>query len=107
MTEPQFNVTVDVASPGKVTESAINIAQDACNDIQSVLTDISDDSTLTTTNYTADYGLKGANVSIDTAAGAMVIDDLMQKISTKVQVAAQLLSTANKMQQAASRALQG
>jgi hypothetical protein len=45
----------------------------------------------------------GGNVDIKTAAGAMVIDDLMQKISTKVQVAAQLLSTANNIAKTASR----
>ena len=48
------------------------------------------------------YGITG-EANITQASGAMVIDDLMQKISTKVQVAAQLLSTANKINQTASR----
>lgn len=48
------------------------------------------------------YSITGT-VDIKTAAGAMVIDDLMQKISTKVQVAAQLLSTANNIAKTASR----
>ena len=50
------------------------------------------------------YGI-GGSADITTAAGAMVIDDLMQKISTKVQVAAQLLSTANNIAKTASRVL--
>ena len=50
------------------------------------------------------YGISG-EADITTAAGAMVIDDLMQKISTKVQVAAQLLSTANNIAKTASRVL--
>ena len=48
------------------------------------------------------YGITG-NADIRTASGAMVIDDLMQKISTKVQVAAQLLSTANSINKTVSR----
>ena len=46
-----------------------------------------------------------ATVDISQASGAMVIDDLMQKISTKVQVAAQMLAATNNIQKTASRIL--
>lgn len=51
------------------------------------------------------YGVKVGDegLQINSAAGAMVVDDLMQKISTKVQVAAQLLSATNNMNKTASR----
>ncbi len=53
-----------------------------------------------------EYGFaQGTTVDISQASGAMVIDDLMQKISTKVQVASQLLSTANNIAKTASRIL--
>jgi hypothetical protein len=48
-------------------------------------------------------GLDAPGISITQAAGAMVVDDLMQKISTKVQVAAQLLSTSNNINKTVSR----
>jgi hypothetical protein len=52
------------------------------------------------------YGvILNSDLSISTANGAMIIDDLMQKVSTKVQVAAQMLSTANTMAKTASRIL--
>jgi len=52
------------------------------------------------------YGYsKGSNANITQASGAMVIDDLMQKISTKVQVASQMLSTANNINKTASRVI--
>jgi hypothetical protein len=46
-----------------------------------------------------------SDMNITDASGAMVIDDLMQKISTKVQVASQLLSSANNIAKTASRIL--
>ena len=92
-----------------IANIALEIASDGCEAIDAVLRDIVGDSmlgagsnncsaTLSQYSYTLSSG-----ISIDQAAGAMVIDDLMQRISTKVQVAAQLLSTANKNNQTVQR----
>jgi len=122
-----------------IVQQALNIAGEACNEINLVLKDIQGGTgqgainvlgdsgvdgtwTASTSTYVDDtaashtdgintgeevlrsYGIAGT-ADITTAAGAMVIDDLMQKISTKVQVAAQLLSTANNIAKTASRVL--
>jgi len=87
------------------------VAGQGCADINSVLDDIKGDSKLTATNFSTgtgtgldSYGVKLTdNLSISSAAGAMVVDDLMQKISTKVQVAAQMLAAANNANKAATR----
>ena len=90
-----------------IVSSALTMANSGVTDIKSVLDNVQD-SKLTTGEIPAGYGvtITDANgLSINTAAGAMVVDDLMQKISTKVQVAAQLLSTANNINKNVSRAL--
>jgi hypothetical protein len=93
----------------QIVGKALAIASDGCLDINAVLVDISQpDNALTggTGSVAEKYGATiSGSLSINTAAGAMVIDDLMQKISTKVQVAAQLLSAANNMSKTASRIL--
>jgi len=104
--------------PGVSTDQtvgkALEVASDGCNEINSVLKDIQANNILgddgTTNNGITDTGaevLAKYNVTgtanITQASGAMVIDDLMQKISTKVQVAAQLLSTANNINKTVSR----
>lgn len=113
-----------------IVEKAVGIASEGCNEINLVLSDIKDDSYLTgnsdtnETNGASDpswkvtdtvtghkdndvldkYGITlSDNLNISQASGAMVIDDLMQKISTKVQVAAQLLSSANNINKTVSR----
>ena len=111
-----------------IVGTAVQTAQQACEDISSVLADISDDNVLgggsiskgdpnylnpttgdvvTGGDVAASYGatLPSTGLNISEASGAMVIDDLMQKISTKVQVASQLLSTANNIAKTASRIL--
>ena len=111
-----------------IVGTAVETAQEACEDISSVLMDISDDNVLGGTGFNrrpelpkpneqddvvtggdvaASYGatLPSTGLNISEASGAMVIDDLMQKISTKVQVASQLLSTANNIAKTASRIL--
>jgi hypothetical protein len=100
-----------VKSTSDIANTAIQVADQACQDINSVLEDIKPDSDLDSANYTTgsgtgvnSYGVKlEAPLSISSAAGAMVVDDLMQKISTKVQVAAQMLSAANNANKAATR----
>ena len=90
-----------------IVSSALKMANEGVTDIKSVLDNVQD-SKLTTSEIPAGYGVTitdTAGLSINTAAGAMVVDDLMQKISTKVQVAAQLLSTANNINKNVSRAL--
>jgi len=88
--------------------TALEIATDGCNEINAVLRDIQPDNLLGNAEghlvldkYTGEQS--GGTVNITEASGAMVIDDLMQKISTKVQVAAQLLSTANNINKTVSR----
>ena len=101
------------AGTGAVIEKAVFVANQGCTDINSVLTDIKDDSDLDAANYATGtgtgvngYGVKlTTDLSISSAAGAMVVDDLMQKISTKVQVAAQMLSAANNANKAATRVM--
>jgi hypothetical protein len=88
-----------------IVQSALTIAADGVNDISTVLTDVQD-SVLSAGGVRAEYGDNSTtSLNINTAAGAMVVDDLMQKISTKVQVAAQLLSAANNINKTASRVL--
>jgi len=103
--------------------SALLVAKEGCMEINAILSDIQTDNVLgdkidksaTSTDpnnlitndgearwVLSNYGIEG-NANITQASGAMVIDDLMQKISTKVQVAAQLLSTANNINKTASR----
>lgn len=107
-----------------IIQDALYIAQGGCDDIDKILKDIKDDSDIdlngigisdgtastaeTSANSScttvAKYGITGtSDLKIDTAAGAMIVDDLMQKITTKVQVAAQLLSTANNINKTVSR----
>jgi hypothetical protein len=101
-----------------ITTAALQIAGDGCNEIGTVLTDIQSDNVLgdkvstTTANdgearaILTKYGYSTSdNANITQASGAMVIDDLMQKISTKVQVASQMLSTANNINKTASRVI--
>jgi hypothetical protein len=111
-------------SNDSIVQKALDVAAQGVTEINSVLADIQGGTiagdaanTLGDSGYTHEatgevvntgrevldaYGVTG-NVDIESAAGAMVIDDLMQKISTKVQVAAQLLSTANNINKTASR----
>jgi hypothetical protein len=109
-----------------VIQGALDVASDGCADIQNVLDDIQEGSDLNKNRSAGVVMLKGGtgtdaadhvyatskygvyldtDLSISTAAGAMVVDDLMQKISTKVQVAAQLLAASNNMNKTASRIL--
>jgi hypothetical protein len=90
--------------------SATQVAVDTEQDINGLLTSINSGTggTIGTNGSTiaAKYGdTVSDNLSISDASGAMVIDDLMQKMSTKVQVAAQLLSSANNIAKTASRIL--
>lgn len=99
-----------------IVQSALNIAGGGSTDISTVLRDIEGDSVLGS-DSTASVGVSGKAVltsygyasddtaNIQTASGAMVIDDLMQRISTKVQVAAQMLSTINNINKNASRVI--
>lgn len=126
---------VSSCTPDSIVEKAIGVAADGCNEIDSVLADIRTDSVLgdngitstgaheqingvdvDVTHETADASGKGVldkyhvtvgigGISISNAAGAMVIDDLMQKISTKVQVAAQMLATSNNIAKMVARKL--
>ena len=128
-----FNPTASSAE-GTVAQ-ALSIAQNVGDDIKDVLDDIQPDSKindranlgwdsasgleaankygydLTEPNVTIDPVTghpvfnDGAVVDISQASGAMVVDDLMQKMSTKVQVAAQMLAGANNIQKTASRIL--
>ena len=98
-------------------QTALDIAGQACQDINIVLRDIQ--GAAGTGNGSANvlgdcasgtavlgkYNYLQGSVDITSASGAMVIDDLMQKISTSVQVAAQLLSTSNNRAKTASRIL--
>jgi cupin superfamily acireductone dioxygenase involved in methionine salvage len=104
-----------------ITDAALQIAGDGCSEINLVLADIQADNVLgddvSTTATTAandgqarplmtKYGYKATdNANITQASGAMVIDDLMQKISTKVQVASQMLSTANNINKTVARSI--
>jgi hypothetical protein len=99
---------------GDIISAAVTVAGQGCADIKSVLDDIKLDSDLDKVNFstgsgtsgTDSYGVKlDSDLSISSAAGAMVVDDLMQKISTKVQVAAQMLSAANNANKAATRVM--
>lgn len=54
---------------------------------------------------TSQYGKTATGPNITQASGAMIIDDLMQKISTKVQVASQMLATVNNINKTASRVI--
>lgn len=106
-----FDLVSQFQSQSVVTE-ALETAGNACDLITTLVTDVQDGKINDTTGqiFTAENGYGDASLagtSINTAAGAMLIDDLMQKISTKVQVAAQLLATFNRLQKEVTRALQG
>jgi len=94
-----------------VIKGALDMAINAGSAITALVTDVTLDGDIDTIPANCGYDTATATsltgTSIDTAAGAMLIDDLMQKISTKVQVAAQLLATENRLQKEVTRALQG
>ena len=108
---------IPVVSNDTTVGGALEVAREGCEEINAILSDIQKDNILGNDFATSDlnpdnidcgkdvlvnYGIEG-EANITQASGAMVIDDLMQKISTKVQVAAQLLSTANNINKTASR----
>jgi hypothetical protein len=105
MSGNQLNLNGTFQNKNDIVEAAYGIADGACTDINNVLTDIQNDSTLGNTTgansgreVLTDYGYTNVpttGINISQASGAMIIDDLMQKISTKVQVAAQLLAAQN------------
>ena len=114
------DINIDSTRAQMATDATAS-AKAANNDLTKVLTDIQTDNilgndevadwngtTVTTVSSGADvlkeYGYTGT-ADITTATGAMVVDDLMQKISTKVQVASQILAAANNMAKTASRVL--
>jgi len=103
------------SSTDTIVSSALLIAQRGCDEINSVLSDIAADNSLNDNVAAgssaagwihANYDVNvGSGLSTSSASGAMVVDDLMQKISTKVQVSAQLLSTANNINKTVARIL--
>jgi hypothetical protein len=96
----------EFATSDVIQDGAQKMANDGVKAINEVITDISIDGILVDNAMYHDYGVTiSGSLNISSAAGAMVIDDLMQKISTKVQVAAQLLSGNNNLTKTASRIL--
>ena len=109
---------IPTTSQTDIVSNALEIAGDGCNEIGLVLADVQTnnvlgDSETSNAARTVDdsgrdvldrYGISG-NANITSASGAMVIDDLMQRISTKVQVASQMLSTANNINKSAARVI--
>jgi hypothetical protein len=98
----------------EVQSNATSIASTAVDEINKVIKDIASDgwvnndvvAGVANQGLTVAQGYEGTtlgNTSIATAAGAMVIDDLMQKISTKVQVAAQILAASNNLTKTVAR----
>jgi hypothetical protein len=97
-----------------LTKSAVEIAGTGAENIQKVLLDLQGGDSGGAMNVIdqgaksllSQYGYSGdGTVDITKASGAMIIDDLMQKISTQVQVASQLLAGVNNMTKTASRVL--
>lgn len=101
-----------------IISSALDIAGKGSDAISTVLQDIQSDSILGGIDAVnrdlssagqvvlQAYGYSDtAQADIRQASGAMVIDDLMQKISTKVQVASQMLATLNNINKTASRVI--
>jgi len=97
-----------------VQSNATSMASTAVDEINSVIKDIASDGMLNNdvvegvanTGLTVAKTYEGStlgNTNIASAAGAMVIDDLMQKISTKVQVAAQILAASNNLTKTVAR----
>jgi hypothetical protein len=110
--ETNYTIAAQTATQGDIIAKAVEVAGAGCNDINLVLDDIKADSKLSASLFSSgtaltgldSYGVKLTNdLPISSAAGAMVVDDLMQKISTKVQVAAQMLAAANNANKAATR----
>ena len=107
--------TNGVGDQDAILSSAVEVSRLACLDLTNVLNDVQDNSKIDTEGSTDPkngltvakaYGYSnGQAIDISTASGAMVVDDLMQKISTKVQSAAQMLSAANNINKTASRLL--
>lgn len=97
------------ANTDNIVTDALNIASGTTNDISNVLTDLNQNNdVLQGAGLNVLHTYEGAGLNspnITDASGAMIIDDLMQKISTKVQVAAQLLSTANTINKTVSRTM--
>ena len=108
-----FDAATPVAETyNNITSNALQVSSDGCNAISNIIADIQDDNRINETTSGKDgvgcakrYGVVISDLDISTAAGAMVVDDLMQKISTEVQVAAQMLSTANNLNKTAARIL--
>ena len=97
-----------------VQSNATSMASTAVDEINKVIKDIASDGMLNNdvvegvanTGLTVAKTYEGStlgNTNIASAAGAMVIDDLMQKISTKVQVAAQILAASNNLTKTVAR----
>jgi hypothetical protein len=100
--------TNGLGSQDNILNASLEVARDACTDLNTVLTDVQSDGKINDTGVAIaqKYGYNNTSeINISTASGAMVVDDLMQKISTKVQSAAQMLSAANNINKTASRLL--
>jgi tetrahydromethanopterin S-methyltransferase subunit H len=99
-----------LGSQDGILDAALEVARNACTDLDQVLTDVQSDGKINSDQGLSVAGKYGystgsGEINISTASGAMVVDDLMQKISTKVQSAAQMLSAANNINKTASRLL--
>jgi hypothetical protein len=107
--------TNGLGSQDNILNQALEVARGGCLQLDAILNDVQDG---TINNLTESgnvnglavaqsygYSSDGGPISVSTASGAMVVDDLMQKISTKVQCAAQMLSAANNINKTASRIL--
>jgi hypothetical protein len=103
--------TNGLGNENAILDAALVTAKDGCDDLNAILTDVQSDGKI---NDPAGglavagrygYDVNAGEIDISTASGAMVVDDLMQKISTKVQSASQMLSAANNIDKTASRIL--
>jgi predicted signal transduction protein with EAL and GGDEF domain len=100
-----------LGSQDNILNAAIHVAKIGCDELDAILTDVQPDAKINeepgglTVAGSYGYDKAAGEISVSTASGAMVVDDLMQKISTKVQSAAQMLSAANNINKTASRIL--
>ena len=102
------NYNPGTGSADSIVTNALTVASAGATEINSVIQDLGNGNTLDGAGLTTLKAYDGSGMSapnISDASGAMIIDDLMQKISTKVQVAAQLLSTANTINKTVSRTM--
>jgi hypothetical protein len=82
---------------GSISSNAFLVANDADTKREDIMSEIKNAVSSANTGGSDVYvNVGGSNIDISTGAGALVLDDTLQKLSTQEQSAAQILSAQNR-----------